>query len=87
LVFRRCFLGSLPKSSRLGKYFFEVPMSAVMPQSELLRRAFAWINDTLADDPRRDTHSLLDEAGMRFNLAPAETEQLLRLLRRSDPPK
>ena len=55
-------------------------MSAIMPQGELLTRAFKWITETLAEKPQADPHRILDEAGMRFNLSPAEGGQLLRLI-------
>ncbi len=51
-----------------------------MPQSELVRRALEWIMSERAENPKKSPHSLVDEAGMRFNLTPAETQKLLQLL-------
>ena len=55
-------------------------MTTIMPQSELTSRALQWITDARAEKPGRSMHSLLDEAGMRFNLSPVEARQRLRLL-------
>ena len=60
-------------------------MSTIMPQSELVRRAAAFVADYLAAEcpagVKAGEHrpsearlaAILDEAGMRFNLSPAET--------------
>lgn len=50
-------------------------MTTVMPHSELVRRAAAWVAE------RKEAKGcslpvLLDEAGMRFNLGPADQEFL-----------
>ena len=55
-------------------------MKRTKSQSEALSRAFAWFREEREAHPERDTHSLMDEAGMRFNLNPLEAEQLIRLL-------
>lgn len=52
-------------------------MSTIMPQNELQRRAVQWILETRAEKPQKDLHSLIDEAGMRFNLSPQDAEMLL----------
>ncbi|MGE4292591.1 MAG: hypothetical protein AB7E32_10315 [Desulfovibrio sp.] len=52
-------------------------MSTVMPQSEMCRKAVAWI-----DEQRRASEKplakLLEEASMRFNLGPGDCEFLRR---------
>jgi hypothetical protein len=52
-------------------------MNTVMPQSEMCRKAVAWI-----DEKRRESDTplakLLEEASMRFNLGPGDCEFLQR---------
>ena len=58
-------------------------MSTVMPQSELMRKAVAWVNEQLAQ-PGSSLTKLLDDAGMRFNLGPKEQEFLRSFFSKSD---
>ena len=51
-------------------------MATIMPASELVRRAAAWLAEQRALYPEK---SLLDEAGMRFNLNPLDAAALGRL--------
>lgn len=52
-------------------------MSTVMPQSELCRRAVAWIDEQLRETDK-PLSKLLEEASMRFNLGPSDCEFLQR---------
>ena len=54
-------------------------MSTIMPQSELLRRAVSFINDTQKDEPTKKLTDIIDDASMRFNLSPLDTEALQRI--------
>ena len=56
-------------------------MPTIMPKSELVRRAFADLQEERKPAPGKSLPSLLDEAGMRFNLTPVDAEALERLLR------
>ena len=56
-------------------------MPTIMPKSVLVRRAFAYLQEERKHDPGKSLPSLLDEAGMRFNLTPVDAEALERLLR------
>ena len=56
-------------------------MPTIMPKSELVRRAFASLQEQRKLQPARSLSSLLDEAGMRFNLTPVDAEALERLFR------
>ncbi|MGE9986096.1 hypothetical protein [Desulfovibrio sp. SGI.169] len=56
-------------------------MPTIMPKSELVRRAFAYLQEQRKLQPARSLSSLLDEAGMRFNLTPVDAEALERLFR------
>jgi len=50
-----------------------------MPQSELLRRAAAHVNSARKDHPEKSLHWHIEDAAMRFNLSPRDTESLCRL--------
>ena len=56
-------------------------MSTIMPQSELLRQAIAWIGDALDEKPDRRVETVVDDAAMRFNLGPRDVEFLLRFFK------
>lgn len=58
-------------------------MTTVMPQSELMRNAVAWVNEHLAL-PGASLKKLLDDAGMRFNLGPKEQDFLRDFFSKSD---
>lgn len=65
-------------------------MATVMPQSELLRRAVKYVSDERGDNPDKKLHAILDEAAMRFNLSPLDSDALHRLFSKnasaSEPP-
>lgn len=54
-------------------------MSQILPQGELVRRAAAYIAEKHRENPHIPLSAILDEAGMRFNLSPLESEALLAL--------
>ena len=65
-------------------------MTTIMPHSELLRRAAAFVAERFAEEcpdcaatqgrpPEKALMAILDEAGMRFNLSPTETRALYDL--------
>ncbi|HEU6438484.1 MAG TPA: hypothetical protein VE028_13620 [Nitratidesulfovibrio sp.] len=56
-------------------------MTTVIPHSELVKRAAAWVAERRAEQPSCPLSDLVDEAGARFNLGPMETEMLLDLFR------
>jgi len=49
-------------------------MTTVMPQSELTRKAVAWISEQ--QTAGKTLAAVLEEAGLRFNLGPKEQEFL-----------
>ncbi|RLB59265.1 MAG: hypothetical protein DRI34_02435 [Deltaproteobacteria bacterium] len=55
-------------------------MTTVKKQSMLIQQALRWISEQRLRDPRARPAALLSEAGARFNLSPAEQEQLLAML-------
>lgn len=55
-------------------------MATIISESELLRRAVAFIIEEKTYNSKKSMHELIDEASMRFNLSPVEAESLSRLL-------
>jgi hypothetical protein len=50
--------------------------SELMPEGEGLRNALRWLSAERLANPQSSRRKLLDEAGMRFDLTPAEAEFL-----------
>ena len=53
----------------------------VHPEGESLRRAVRWISGQLQDDPECRVASLVNDATLRFDLTPLESEYLLSFYR------
>lgn len=53
-------------------------MTTIMPQSELTRKAIAWIDEIQQSEPKQLLATTLEEAAMRFNLGPKDVEFLNR---------
>ncbi|WP_308620114.1 hypothetical protein [uncultured Desulfovibrio sp.] len=56
-------------------------MPTIIHHSELVRRALLYLDGERERCPEKHLEVLLDEAGMRFNLTPAEAVALERLFR------
>ncbi|MEW5847751.1 MAG: hypothetical protein AB2A00_03015 [Myxococcota bacterium] len=56
------------------------------PKGEHLRKALQWLSDRRREEPTAPLARLLDEAGMQFDLTPAEQEYLYRSLKQGDAP-
>jgi len=56
-------------------------MTTIMPQSELTRKAVAWISDMREASPGKSLLLLIEEAAMRFNLGPKDVEWLQRFFK------
>lgn len=56
-------------------------MPTIIHHSELVRRALIYLDEARGRSPEKQVTVLLDEAGMRFNLSPAEAADLERLFR------
>lgn len=61
----------------------ESQMVTIMPQKELVKRAVAYIQERLNENPE-NFNTLLDQAGMRFNLSPKEAEMLKDFFKQSE---
>jgi len=53
-------------------------MTTIVPQSELTRKAIAWISEMQEDGSSKSLDMLLEEAAVRFNLSPKDVEFLQR---------
>jgi len=51
---------------------------SIMPEGEGLRRAVKWISEQRQYEPEKPIDRLISEAGVRFDLAPNETDYLVR---------
>ncbi len=60
-------------------------MNTIISHSDLLRRAIAYIAEVRSEHPEKPWSVLIDEAAMRFNLSPLDTEALLRILAEENP--
>jgi hypothetical protein len=60
-------------------------MTNVLPEGESLRRALAWIADRRQTEPPRSSLQLVEEAALRFDLTPNESEWLLYTLAQKPP--
>lgn len=58
-------------------------MTTIMPQSELVKKAVAYLQERL-NDGSENLAKLLDQAGMRFNLSPKEAEMLKDFFQQSE---
>jgi len=56
-------------------------MTTIMPQSELTRKAVAWICEVRDSGDQRAVSVLIEEACVRFNLGPKDMEFLLRFFK------
>lgn len=53
----------------------------IMPKGERVRNAIRWISEHLKTDPSRAVMPLVNEAGMKFDLTPKESEELIQFYR------
>ena len=56
-------------------------MTTIMPEGDHIRNAVKWISEEKQNTPGKSITTLMDEAAMRFNLSPKETESLTRILK------
>ncbi len=54
-------------------------MTQLIPHSDLLQRAVVYVAEMVKEHPKSPLADIIDQAGMRFNLTPLDTEALQRL--------
>ena len=52
-------------------------MTEVMPKGENVRRAVRWISDNLRENANQSLKKLINDAILRFDLSPGESEFLI----------
>jgi len=57
-------------------------MGTVIPDSEPLRRAIKWMSEQLKENGQRDPRKLLQDAALRFNLSPKDTQFIYRFYKK-----
>ena len=56
-------------------------MSGIHPQGDALKKAIQWISDQRKQDSGKNPGALADEAGLRFDLSPKDSEFLFRFVK------
>ena len=58
--------------------------SNVMPQGESLRNAVKWVSEKRKAQPEINLTKIVDDACLRFDLSPKDSEFLLRFVKNDD---
>lgn len=58
-------------------------MSTVQPQGEALKKAIEWISEQRKKKPEISAVKLANEAALRFDLSPKDSEFLLRFVKQA----
>jgi len=56
-------------------------MTTIQPDGEMIKKAVKWISGEKMDNPEISRLKLIEEAGIKFNLSPADVEYLSNFLR------
>lgn len=59
-------------------------MTTIMPEGDGLKKAIAWIDEIKSEKPDQKLISLIDEAGMKFNLSPKDSDFLFRFFTKKE---
>ncbi len=59
-------------------------MSTIIPEGDGIKKAIKWIDGEKSDNTDKTFIKLLDEAGMKFNLSPKDSEFLFRFYTKKD---
>jgi hypothetical protein len=59
-------------------------MSTVIPQSDKLKNAIEWISEKRNNNPDIRPSQLAEDASLRFDLSPRDSEFLLRFVKNGD---
>jgi hypothetical protein len=59
-------------------------MATVIPEGEAIRRAVKWISSEMETNPDKTRRELLNEAVMRFDLSPKDSDFLMEFYRKAD---
>lgn len=56
-------------------------MGSVQPQGENLRKAVKWVSQQRKEQPDKEPRELAEEANIKFDLGPEDSEFLLRFVK------
>ena len=56
-------------------------MDTIFPQGESLRKAVQWISEQLKTDANQNKNNILNEAILRFDISPKDSEFLYNMYR------
>lgn len=56
-------------------------MDTIFPQGESLRKAVQWISEQLKTDANQNKNKILNEAILRFDISPKDSEFLYNMYR------
>lgn len=59
-------------------------MNTIMPEGDGIKKAIAWIDEVKSEQPEKKLLTLVDEAGMKFNLSPKDSDFLFRFYTKKD---
>lgn len=59
----------------------------ILPEGEQLRKAVKWISDERLEKPEASLFKLIEEACLKFDLAPKDEDFLVRVLTEAGPEK
>ena len=59
-------------------------MNTIMPEGDGIKKAITWIDGAKSDQPEKKLITLIDEAGMNFNLSPKDSDFLFRFYTKKD---
>ena len=59
-------------------------MNTIMPEGDGIKKAIQWIDQAKADNPEKKLIRFIDEAGMKYNLSPKDSDFLFRFYTKKD---
>jgi hypothetical protein len=59
-------------------------MSTIIPQSDKLKNAVEWISEKRKNNPNNKAAQLAEDASLRFDLSPKDSEFLLRFVKNGE---
>ena len=58
-------------------------MTKVLPKGECVRKAVKWISENLKENPDQSLQKLINDAILRFDLSPNDSEMVINFYRES----
>lgn len=53
-------------------------MTTIMPEGESVKKAIRWVSERIQEEPQRSVKSIINEAILRFDLSPKDSEFLIK---------